>query len=116
MNYNKENIVKELIENSNKINSNAFNLDRLMILALTSFIRDGLQYRELKALLNVSDGKLQSDLNNLREIGYIEKIKVDLDNKKVTIFMIKCSKLFLHWLRVVLFPNLLFRTVLCLLR
>ena len=89
MNYNKENIVKELIENSNKINSNAFNLDRLMILALTSFIRDGLQYRELKALLNVSDGKLQSDLNNLREIGYIEKIKVDLDNKKVTIFMIK---------------------------
>ena len=89
MNNNRENFVKELIEKSNKINSSAFNLSRLMILALTSFIRDGLQYRELKALLNVSDGKLQSDLDNLKEMGYIEKIKVDLDNKKATIYMIK---------------------------
>jgi len=91
MNSNQENIVKLLIENSKKINSRVFNLTKCIILALTLHIKDGLQYRELKALLNVSDGKLQADLENLREMGYIQKIKVDLDNKKITIYMITDS-------------------------
>lgn len=91
MNSKQENLIKNLIENSNKINSRVFNLNRYMILALTFYIKDGLQFRELKALLNVSDGKLQSDLDNLKEMGYIQKIKVDLDNKKVTIYMITDS-------------------------
>jgi len=83
MNSKQENLIKNLIENSKKINSRVFNLNRYMILALTFYIKDGLQFRELKALLNVSDGKLQSDLDNLKEMGYIQKIKVDLDNKKL---------------------------------
>ena len=91
MNSKQENLIKNLIENSKKINSRVFNLNRYMILALTFYIKDGLQFRELKALLNVSDGKLQSDLDNLKEMGYIQKIKVDLDNKKVTIYMINDS-------------------------
>lgn len=91
MNSKQENLIKNLIENSKKINSRVFNLNRYMILALTFYIKDGLQFRELKALLNVSDGKLQSDLDNLKEMGYIQKIKVDLDNKKVTIYMITDS-------------------------
>lgn len=83
-----ENLIKRLIENSNKINSKVFNITRCAILALTLYIRDGLQYREFKTLLNISDGKLQSDLENLREMGYIQKIKVELDKKIITIYMI----------------------------
>ena len=80
-----ENILKKLIESSRKINSNIFNLNRIIILALIAYIRDGLQYRELKTILNVSDGKLQSNLNLLEDMGYIKKEKVNIDKKKITI-------------------------------
>lgn len=82
------NVLKNLIEDSKTINSAVFKLSRFLILALTAYIKDGLQFRELKALLNVSDGKLQSDLNKLREMGYLEKFKVEMDTKHVTIYMI----------------------------
>ena len=88
MNSNQENIVKILIEKSNKINSSAFNLTRLIILALTEYNRDGLQYRELKVILNISDGKLKSNLDSLQEMGYINKVKIALDQKKMHIYLI----------------------------
>jgi len=88
MNTNSENFVKELIEKSNKINSSAFNLTRLIILALTAYNKDGFQYRELKALLNISDGKLKSNLDSLQEMEYINKVKIVLDQKKMHIYMI----------------------------
>ncbi len=91
MNNTQENIMKKIIENSKKINSNVFNLIRCLILALASYIKDGIQYRELKVLLNISDGKLQSNLNNLTEMGYINKVKVKLDKKELTIYMITDS-------------------------
>jgi len=91
MSTDQTNILKELIDFSNKVNSKVFNHTRFLILTIISYIRDGVQFRVLKNLLNISDGKLQADLENLKEMGYIEKIKVDLDNKKVTIYMITDS-------------------------
>jgi DNA-binding MarR family transcriptional regulator len=91
MSSNQHNILKDLIDISNKVNSKVFNHSRFLILSIISYIRDGVQFRVLKNLLNISDGKLQADLENLNEMGYVEKIKVDLDNKKVTIYMITDS-------------------------
>ena len=88
MNINQENIIKIFIEKSNKINNNAFSLTRLLILALTFYNRNGLQYRELKPLLNISDGKLKSNLDSLLEMRYIKKIPIVLDQKKMHIYMI----------------------------
>ncbi len=91
MSSDQQNILKSIIEYSNKVNSKVFSHTRFLILAIISYIRDGVQFRVLKNLLNISDGKLQANLENLNEMGYIEKIKVDLDNKKVTIYMITDS-------------------------
>lgn len=79
---------KNLIKNSKNINSKAFNLTRCILLTLISFYKDGLQFRELKVFLEISDGKLQSNLDFLLEMGYIKKIKVNLDQKIIHIFMI----------------------------
>ena len=88
MSSDQQNILKDLIENSNKINSKVFNLTRFLILAVTSYIRDGIQYRELKTLLNISDGKLKANLDALQEMGYINKIKVQVDQKSMHIYKI----------------------------
>jgi DNA-binding MarR family transcriptional regulator len=88
MNDASDNIIKDLIENSRKINSKAFNLTRCILLSLIGFYKDGLQFRELKVFLNISDGKLQSNLDFLLEMGYIRKFKVELDQKTIHIFMI----------------------------
>ena len=85
---NKKNKVSEIINYSNKISSVIFNRSRITRLTLLSHSIDGLQFRELKALLNISDGKLKSDLDNLADIGYIEASKVKLDQKKVSLFII----------------------------
>jgi len=82
------NVLKKLIEYSNKINSKAFNLTRFLILAITSYIKDGIQYRELKTLLNISDGKLKANIDVLQEMGYINKIKVQVDQKSMHIYMV----------------------------
>jgi DNA-binding PadR family transcriptional regulator len=47
---------------------------------------DGLQYRELKATLKVSDGKLISNLNQLRNMGYVKKSTARLERKKLDIY------------------------------
>ncbi len=51
-----------------------------------AFFVDGVQYRELKASLKVSDGKLFSNLQLLKRFGYIEKSEVEVDNKKVDVY------------------------------
>ena len=106
MNNEQENILKLIIDYSNKINSNALNLTRCTILALTSHIKDGLQYRELKALLNISDGKLQSNLDVLSELGYINKVKVKVDKNELTIYMITENgqnelKKIIYWFNII---------------
>ncbi len=88
MNNDQKNVIKKLIEDSKKINSKVFTLTRYLLLALMSFNLDGLQFRELKTLLDISDGKLKSNLDYLEELGYIKKIEIILDQRKMHIYMI----------------------------
>jgi len=88
MNIDQKKFIKILIENSKKINSKAFTLTRCILLALMNFNKDGLQFRELTTLLNISDGKLKSNLDFLGEVGYINKVQIQLDQKKLHIYLI----------------------------
>jgi len=82
--------IRELIENSKKINSKTFNITRLIILTLLLHYRDGLQFRELKTFFgNITDGKLQSNLNFLLEMKFIKSFEEKLDNRAIQIYMIE---------------------------
>lgn len=61
---------------------------RCLILSLLTYFADGLQYRELKVTLNVSDGKLISNLNQLEKFSYIKKSTIKFDNRKLTVYSI----------------------------
>ena len=89
MNIDSDKAIKDLIENLMKINSKAFNITRCILLGLLTFYKDGLQFRELKSLLgNISDGKLQSNLDFLLEMEYIKRIKTELDKRNIQVYMI----------------------------
>ena len=92
MNNESEKKIQYLIENSKMINSKVFNITRCILLTLLSFYKDGLQFRELKSLFSdISDGKLQSNLDFLLEMKYIKKIPIELDQRNIHIFMIDSS-------------------------
>ncbi len=88
MDFNQDNLIKEIFDKKNQINSNAFTMTRCILLALNSYFIDGLQFRELKTALNISDGKLASNLNYLAKMGYINKNDIEFDNKKLHIYTI----------------------------
>jgi len=50
------------------------------------YYRDGLQFRELKTVFQISDGKLVHNLDKLVEFQYIKKDHINFDNKKLTIY------------------------------
>lgn len=77
-----------LLDTSKVVNSKAISLIRCLISVLVAYSHDGIQYRELKAALNISDGKLISNLNRLIEMGYIEKKEVKLDRKTMSIYLL----------------------------
>lgn len=64
---------------------------RCLILSLLNYFIDGLQYRELKAALKISDGKLISNLNQLEKFSYIKKSTIKFDNRKLTVYSITNS-------------------------
>lgn len=78
--------IKVLLETSGTINSKTISLTRCLILALLAYFADGLQYRELKAALRISDGKLISNLNRLEAMGFIEKSEVKLERKTLDVY------------------------------
>jgi len=88
MNKKDDNLIKKIIEGYNKINSDSFTLTRIVILSLLTYFRDGLQFRELKNLLKISDGKLISNINKLNKMGYLIKEKITLDNKNLDVYII----------------------------
>lgn len=105
MNIDQQNFVKNLIENSKKINSKAFTLTRCILLAIMNYNKDGLQFRELTSLLNITDGKLKSNLDFLEEVGYIKKVQIQLDQRKLHIYLITKSgenelKKIINWIRI----------------
>lgn len=64
---------------------------RCLILSLLNYFTDGIQYRELKAALKISDGKLISNLNQLEKFSYIKKSTIKFDNRKLTVYSITNS-------------------------
>jgi len=75
-----------LLGASERLNSKIVTLARCLILALLSYFVDGIQFRELKAALKMSDGKLISNLNELRASGYIAKSEVEVDRRKIDVY------------------------------
>jgi len=78
--------ISSLLENSDKLNASAMSLIRCLILALLSYFVDGIQYRELKVALKISDGKLIANLNKLRDMQYVEKSEVEINHNKIDIY------------------------------
>jgi len=75
-----------LLGASEKLNSRVVSLARCLILALLAYFVDGIQFRELKTALKMSDGKLISNLNELRAMGYIVKSEAEVDNRKIDVY------------------------------
>ncbi|MCW4048524.1 MAG: transcriptional regulator [Candidatus Bathyarchaeota archaeon] len=75
-----------LFDASEKMNGSAMSLLRCLILVMLFYYRDGLQYRELKSAFQISDGKLVSNLKQLKKFGYLEKNAIQFDNKKMTLY------------------------------
>ena len=75
-----------LLRASEILNSRVISLTRCLILVLLSYFVDGIQFRELKTALKMSDGKLISNLNDLKTMGYIGKSEVDVDRRKVDVY------------------------------
>jgi DNA-binding MarR family transcriptional regulator len=80
--------LNKMILKSREINSRVFKLIRIIILTLTYYVKDGVQYREFKSFLEISDGKLHSNLKILEQMGYIKKREVSLDQKSLHIYLI----------------------------
>lgn len=78
----------EIIKGTEKINSKAMTLNRSLILALCYYFIDGIQFRELRIALNISDGNLSSNLRVLKELHYINEKETFLDRKKIKYYSI----------------------------
>lgn len=78
--------IRMLSETSKTLNSNVIALTRCLILAYLSFSVDGVLYRELKAVLEISDGKLASNLKQLTSMNFVTKEEITLDNKKLDLY------------------------------
>jgi DNA-binding PadR family transcriptional regulator len=78
-----------LIEESKALNSSIFSLIRLQLLSsIASVGKDGVSYRELKAVLQVTDGALYTNLKSLEETGYVTSKKITLEGKELETYQI----------------------------
>ncbi len=78
--------IEALFHASEKMNGSAMSLLRCLILTMLHYYKDGLQYRELKTVFQISDGKLIHNLTQLVEYNYIKKEKIRFDNKQLAIY------------------------------
>jgi DNA-binding MarR family transcriptional regulator len=88
MNSDQDELFRRIFEKKNQINSDTFTVTRLILLALNSYFIDGLQFRELKSALKISDGNLASNINYLIKLGYLNKNDMEFDNKKLHYYTI----------------------------
>lgn len=78
-----------LVEESRALNPDVFSLIRLQLLSnLASLGSDGSTYRELKAVLQLSDGALYSNLKSLETMGYVTSKEVTLEDKELKSYQI----------------------------
>ena len=75
-----------LLEKSKRINGMAITHTRTLIMTLLAYFIDGVQFRELSTALQISDGKLISNLNKLIKLQYVGKFEEQIDNKKIEIY------------------------------
>ena len=97
--------MNRIFESSQQIDENIFSLTKIILLFLNIYYRDGLQYRELKTMVKISDGKLISNLNKLTELELLEKEMVKIDKKELNFYRITVKgkqqvNLFLEWIDV----------------
>lgn len=78
--------LKSLIDSYYSINPKIVTPIRLLILNLLKFHKDGLQFREFKEAIQISDGNLYSNLEILKGLSLINSEKVDIDNKSIEIY------------------------------
>jgi DNA-binding MarR family transcriptional regulator len=83
-----EKILQQILEEYDHINSKIFTPTRILILNLIQFHREGLQFRELKEGIKISDGNLYSNLELLKNLDLLESEKVQIDNKMLEIYTI----------------------------
>ncbi len=83
-----DNLIQKILVDSEKLNSGVFTITRCIILAFSSYFRDGIQFREFKSVLNISDGKLASNLNKLVDLGYLNMEVVLIDKKNINVYTI----------------------------
>ena len=81
-----EDEIQKLLDLSDKLSSKTVTLTRCLILGLLSYFADGIQYRELKSALKMSDGKLIANLNELKTMGNITKSEVQVDQRTIDIY------------------------------
>ena len=78
--------VQTFLEASVRLNTKTLSLTRFQILTLLAYFKDGVQYRELKAALNISDGKLISNLKLLRAMKYVDCFTVEMEKKNLDVY------------------------------
>ncbi|MFH1447521.1 MAG: transcriptional regulator [Candidatus Micrarchaeota archaeon] len=84
-----EDRITKLVTESKALNSKIFSLPRLLVLlSLEKLDQDGATYRELKAGLELDDGVLYSNLNALKNMGYLTENEIRLEKKKMASFAI----------------------------
>lgn len=83
-----EDQIHKLLQTSDKLNSKTVTLTRCLILGLLAYFADGIQYRELKNALKISDGKLIANLYELKTMGYITKTEVQIDQRLIDVYSI----------------------------
>lgn len=79
----------ELLNAAKALNSKVFSLPRLELLAILSYYRpDGVEFRELKTSMGMSDGKLLSNVYALMDMGYVISEDVKVENKSLTSYKV----------------------------
>ena len=87
MNTSCDDQIKYIIQTRKNISSKTLTSTRLIILTLLyNYDKIGIQYRELKQALGLSDGNLYSNLSNLIEMGFIQETEIVLDNRTMKIY------------------------------
>ncbi len=78
--------IRSTIDTARLLNKRSFTIDRCVILVLLYCCSDGMQYRELKSMLAISDGKLIADLTALVQAGLVRKRTELWDNKSLDVY------------------------------
>lgn len=78
-----------LLDEARALNSQLFTLPRLEILSILNYYwPDGVQFRELKAALRMTDGKLLTNIYALGKMGYVKSEKGTVGTKSLTNYRI----------------------------